>query len=386
MEKKKRVAVIYGGQSFEHEVSMVSAKGVIQNIDPEQFEVIPVKVEQDGSWIWGDESVCKLQSPFDHLPNLSEKWAALSQTPQILPSRATRQELVHLAPKEIDVAFPLIHGVKGEDGCLQGLLEIAGIPYVGCGVLSSALGMDKHIAKELVALAGVPVGPYTVIRKFEWMRSADEILANLSQSSTPLFVKPANSGSSVGINKTTSESELKAAIQEAFLYDNKVLVEQQIEGREIELAVLENEHYGELAHVSIPGEIVPQHEFYSYEAKYMDPNGALLEIPAKLETAQIEQLQRFAVKVFSALECEGLARVDFFFNSETGQCYFNEINTVPGFTPISMYPKLWEASGVPYQTLLTRLLNLAIARWERKKTLQHTLIKPNDSQEAVANK
>jgi D-alanine-D-alanine ligase len=384
--KKKRVAIIYGGQSFEHEVSMLSARGVMQNLDPELFEAIPVKISQEGTWIWGDESVCALSAPYQDLPRLAQAWQTdRSQSPQLIASQSTRKDLIQAVSKDIDVVFPLIHGVKGEDGCLQGMLEMANIPYVGCSVMASALGMDKHLAKNLVSSAGIPVVPYKLIRRHEWKNNADEILKNYQNLKDTFFVKPANTGSSVGINKVTQFSQLQSAIDEAFLYDNKVIIENGINAREIELAVLENEIYGELPRVSIPGEIVPKHDFYSYKAKYVDPNGALLLIPAELQPEQVKELQNYSQQIFQILECEGMARIDFFIDRVSGTCYFNEINTIPGFTPISMFPKLWEFSGVSYQNLITTLLNLALAKHERNTVLHHKVVKNQELADAIVN-
>jgi len=386
-QKRYRVAVIYGGQSFEHEVSMLSARGVMQNMDKTLFEVLPVRIAQDGDWIWGDESVCQLEAPYQNLPKLSSGEHTFAENvPQLIASHATRKDLVQSVASDVDIVFPLIHGVKGEDGTLQGLLEMANLPYVGSGVLSSAICMDKHLTKQLVAAAGVPVVPYQVVKKYEWLHHTDQIMARAQSLGELLFVKPANSGSSVGINKVTNATQLKAAIDEAFLYDHKILIEKGIAGREIELSVLEHETYGEDPRVSIAGEIVPRHGFYSYEAKYIDPDGAALLIPAELHPEQLTQLQQFSKQAFLALECAGMARADFFIDKDTSEYYFNEMNTLPGFTPISMYPKLWEASGLPYSALITQLLHLALTRHTRSEQLHHEVAKGETLIKALGKK
>jgi D-alanine-D-alanine ligase len=266
----------------------------------------------------------------------------------------------------------VIHGSFGEDGTLQGLLELADIAYVGPGVLSSAMGMDKDIAKRLVLAEGIAIAPYLSIKKGQWSFEKNEIIKTIqSKLGFPVFVKPANTGSSLGVSKVKSIDSLAMAIDEAFLYDTKILVEQAVNAREIELSVLENPEYGRQPLVSIPGEIIPNHEFYSYEAKYLDPDGAGLAIPADLTQEQIKRAQELAQKIFTTLECEGMARVDLFLDRDSGSFIFNEINTIPGFTTISMYPKLWQASGISYKDLLSKLIDLAVARQERKRMIKH---------------
>jgi D-alanine-D-alanine ligase len=269
-----------------------------------------------------------------------------------------------------DVVFPVVHGTLCEDGSLQGLLELAGLPYVGCGVLSSALGMDKDVAKRLALQEGIPVGPYVVIKKEQWENNKAAIVSKIKEKiNYPVFVKPANTGSSIGITKVKEEDQLAKAIHEAFRFDTKILVEKALNVIELEIAVLESLTAHEGPIVSVVGEIKPRHEFYSYEAKYVDEEGAELIIPAPVPDEVKEQARLIAKKLFSILECEGMARVDLFYTKDSRQIYFNEINTIPGFTKISMYPKLMQASGIDYQTLLTHLVKLALKRQNNKRQL-----------------
>ncbi|MDF2690429.1 MAG: ddlA [Gammaproteobacteria bacterium] len=358
--KKIRVAVLYGGRSGEHEVSQQSAKSVINNLDPHRFEVIPIGIDKQGHWLLGD---------IKHL-----EFSADAKALQ-LPHASTQ---VDIAPhpqsktaEKFDVVFPVLHGTMGEDGTVQGLMELADIAYVGCGLLGSAIGMDKDVAKRLVAATGIAIAPYISFSAGEWQQKAELLSKEIEkQFHYPVFVKPANAGSSVGISKAKSTAELKSAIENALLYDSKVLVEKAVNAREIELSVLENPEYGLDPLVSIAGEIIPHHEFYSYEAKYLDPDGAGLAIPAKLTPEQVAVAQNMAKTIFKALEGEGMARVDLFLDKDSGEFIFNEVNTIPGFTTISMYPKLWQASGISYQDLLSKLIDLALSRQQRKRALK----------------
>jgi D-alanine-D-alanine ligase len=290
--------------------------------------------------------------------------ANTNNTPTLLPTQSDRPA------QAFDVVFPVMHGTFGEDGTIQGLLELANVPYVGCGVLSSAVAMDKDVAKKLLREAGLPVTPGITVRAFEWRAGEQAITARVaSELGFPCFTKPANLGSSVGIHKVRDARHLRAAVTDAFRYDEKIVIEKGLNTREIETAVLEAPTWGDAPLVSIPSEIIPRHEFYSYEAKYLDENGASLVIPAELSAAQVEEAQALAQRAFLALECEGMARVDFFLEKPTGKFYVNEANTIPGFTSISMYPKMWEASGVSYAELLTRLVELAITRHDRRAKL-----------------
>lgn len=366
--KKLRVAVLYGGRSGEHEVSLQSAASVINNLDRERFDIVPVAIDKQGRWRLNDLSLLEGKKS---LP-------VFKDAPKVIlpPNLADAETGSALMPfsggeaKTIDVVFPVIHGPLCEDGTIQGLLELADVPYVGCGVLASAIAMDKEMAKRVVRDAGLPIVPYLSFKNESWKKDkqawTDRIHRELGY---PVFVKPANLGSSVGVQKCADLQALENAADAAFKYDVKILVETAIDAREIELAVLENPDPGAEPLVSVPGEINPTHEFYSYEAKYLDENGAELIIPAKLDVDQTKRVQEIARRAFSAVECEGMARVDLLMDRSSGDFYFNELNTIPGFTSISMYPKMWEASGINYQELLSRLIDLAIARHERKKIL-----------------
>ena len=365
---RTRVALVYGGKSGEHEVSLISAYSILKGLNPTHFDVIAIGIDQQGQWF------------FNQLPELMadkttrehHQLPAKLSTSQAISITETKQTHA-IVGGPIDVVFPIIHGSLGEDGCLQGFLEMADLPYVGAGVLASAVGMDKDVAKRLAHLSGVKTVPYKAYTKAVFEHHAEKIMHDVIEHlGLPLFVKPARMGSSVGIHKATDQSSLLAAIQDAFQYDDKIVIEAFIDAQEIEIAVLENPIPGEPPLVSIPGEIRPaaQHGFYSYEAKYLDPNGAELVIPALLSPEKIAEIQYDAKTIFTALTCESMARVDFFLERGTGRLLFNEINTIPGFTPISMYPKLWEASGLPYTELLRMLIDLGIARHERKKNIR----------------
>ena len=316
---KKKVGIIYGGKSAEHEISLLSAKNVFDAIDKEKFEPVLVKIGKDGRW------------------DMSEIF-------------------------KYDVIFPILHGPFGEDGTMQGYLKLADVPFVGPGVLGSAAGMDKDVMKRLFRDAGIPIGKYLSLKSNEEKPSFTQIEKELG---SPVFIKPANMGSSVGISKANNEAEYHAALKDAFQYDTKIVIEEFIAGREIECAVLGNEE----PEASLPGEIIPSHDFYSYDAKYIDTQGASLQIPAKLDAETTKRIQEMAIKVFTTLCCEGLSRVDFFLKTD-GSVIVNEINTMPGFTKVSMYPKMWEASGVSYTNLITRLIELAISRFERDRQLK----------------
>ncbi|MGK5081921.1 D-alanine--D-alanine ligase family protein [Bdellovibrionota bacterium FG-1] len=378
ISKRIRVAVLYGGRSGEHEVSLRSAASVIRNLNSARYEVIPVAIDKQGRWHLNDLS--RINASVDVLTVFKDA-PTVVLPPNPGPSSQAGTALVHLGSpgpgksggdlsQGIDVVFPAMHGTFCEDGTLQGLLELADVAYVGCGVLASAVGMDKEVAKRLVAAAGIPVVPWVAVRPEQWKRHQNDFETRVAaELGYPCFVKPANAGSSVGVHKVKAAADLAAAVQDAFRYDTKILIERGIAAREIELSALENPVSGEPALVSVAGEVTPSHEFYSYEAKYLDENGAALMIPARLSEDQMQVAQKIARDVFQCLECEGMARVDLFLDKQSGGFYFNEINTLPGFTSISMYPKMWEASGIPYQELLSRLIDLAISRHERKKGL-----------------
>lgn len=368
MTTKIGVAVLYGGKSGEHEVSLKSAASVIAHLDRDRFEPIPISIDKQGKWQWQalrllDEAAGESLPIFADAPEV-----------RIAPLADGRATLMPVAGSgaaigPIDVVFPVVHGPLCEDGCMQGLLELAGIAYVGSGVMASAIGMHKDIAKRLAALAGLPIAPYRAIAKRAYERDPDGFVAAVQEQLTlPVFVKPCNMGSSVGVHKIKQWSDLDAALRDAFLYDLKVLVEQGIDAREIEVAVLD----GDPPFTSVASEINanPKHEFYSYEAKYLDQDGATVDLPARLDAAQMARVQQLASEAFVALECAGLARVDFFLDRLSGEFYFNEINTLPGFTAISMYPKMMQASGMPYATLLSRLIELALDAHAQRHALK----------------
>lgn len=371
--KKIRVAVLYGGRSGEHEISLQSAASVVRNLDPNYFDVVPIGIDKQGHWILNDIKQISLDANTKALPIQTKTHALLSSPGQL----TTQQQNALMVSNNLeasglfDVVFPVLHGPLGEDGTVQGIFELADIPYVGPNVLASAIVMDKDIAKRLISAAGLAVAPYLAIKTGGWQADPEYYINTINaQLGCPVFVKPANLGSSVGIHKVKKVEDLKSAIDDAFLYDQKILVEKALNAREIELAVLENSNFGSDSLVSIPGEVVPNHEFYSYAAKYLDEHGAELLIPAPLTPEQITDAQMMARNIFTALECEGMARIDLFMEKDTGKFYFNEANTIPGFTSISMYPKLWEATGIPYSELLTRLIQLAVARQSRKHNLK----------------
>jgi len=366
-EKKKiRVGLVFGGRSGEHEVSLASSNAVMSHLDQEKYEVVPLGITKEGSWLLGTEP--------RHLIAAEREAAGLVETAQTTAVTLTGDPSVRgLIPVqggsdlgsqgELDVIFPALHGTYGEDGSLQGLLDMANIPYVGCGVLGAALGMDKEKMKMIFQNVGLPIVEYYAFRRNEWERSPAHIMDEVEQRlGYPTFVKPVNLGSSVGINKAHSRQELEHAINVAAEYDRKIVVERGINCREFECAVLGNDE--PLA--SVVGEIVSSNEFYDYRAKYIDGKSQAV-IPADIPQETAEEMRRQAIQAFSALDLNGLARVDFFLEKETGNVYINEVNTMPGFTEISMYPKLWEASGLTYTQLLDRLIELAIERHEDRQ-------------------
>jgi D-alanine-D-alanine ligase len=366
-EKKKiRVGLVFGGRSGEHEVSLASSNAVMSHLDQEKYEVVPLGITKEGSWLLGTEP--------RHLIAAEREAAGLVETAQTTAVTLTGDPSVRgLIPVqggsdlgsqgELDVIFPALHGTYGEDGSLQGLLDMANIPYVGCGVLGAALGMDKEKMKMIFQNVGLPIVEYCAFRRNEWERSPAHIMDEVEQRlGYPTFVKPVNLGSSVGINKAHHRQELEHAINVAAEYDRKIVVERGINCREFECAVLGNDE--PLA--SVVGEIVSSNEFYDYRAKYIDGKSQAV-IPADIPQETAEEMRRQAIQAFSALDLNGLARVDFFLEKETGNVYINEVNTMPGFTEISMYPKLWEASGLTYTQLLDRLIELAIERHEDRQ-------------------
>lgn len=360
-QKSKRinVAILFGGRSAEHEVSLQSAKNVYNAIDKEKYNPILIGIDKTGRWLLQDSTHYLLNAEDPRLIKLNTSNDTLAIVPQ---EKGTLIGISDTTAKpSIDVVFPVLHGTYGEDGTMQGLLKLLNIPFVGAGVLGSAVGMDKDVMKRLLKEASIPIARYIKVRQGQKV-SFEEISKALG---VPFFVKPANAGSSIGINKVSSKRELDNAAAEAFLYDRKILIEEYIRGREIECSVLGNEK----PVASLPGEVIVNAEFYSYEAKYIDENGAILEIPAKLDKPTILKIQQLAVKTFKTLECEGMARFDCFLK-EGGEIIVNEINTIPGFTKISMYPKLWEASGVSYTELIDKLIQLALERHSQENLLK----------------
>jgi D-alanine-D-alanine ligase len=365
MNKKKiNVGILFGGKSVEHEVSLQSAKSIFEAIDREKYNPILIGIDKSGKWFLKDNSEFLLNADSPKLIKLNQTGSPIALLPQsggkIFNLVKTDEDL------KIDVVFPILHGSFGEDGTMQGLLKLANIPFVGASVLGSAVGMDKDVTKRLLRDSNIPIGKFLVTRSEDTIPNFEDIKQELG---FPFFIKPANSGSSVGVSKIHDESEYLKGIKDAFNYDTKILLEEYIEGREIECSVLGN--INPIA--SIPGEVKPSREFYSYEAKYIDEKGAILEIPAKVSAEQIKVIQALAIKVFQILACEGLGRVDFFLR-DNGDIIVNEINTIPGFTKISMYPKLWEASGISYTKLIDRLIQLAIKRFEKEQSLKTSFI------------
>lgn len=356
---KIRVGILCGGKSAEHEVSLQSAKNIIDAIDREKYEVVLIGIDKQGEWFLGDSAQFLLNAD-------NPKLIALNKTNELLSFTPGNNALVNLSNDgstgPVDVVFPVLHGPYGEDGTMQGLLKLANIPFVGAGVLGSAVGMDKDVMKRLLHAAGIPIARYRAFHRSRRDRvDFDEIEDALG---LPCFIKPANMGSSVGVSKATDREEFEAGVEEAFRYDHKIIIEEFIKGREIECAVLGNQD----PIVSVPGEVLPQHDFYTYEAKYIDENGAHLQYPADLPEHLVQEIQHLAIESFQAIECEGMARVDCFL-TEHNTFIINELNTIPGFTKISMYPKLWEISGIPYTELIDRLIQLAIERHEKDMEL-----------------
>lgn len=359
--KKLKIGILFGGRSAEHEVSLVSAASIIQSLDKNKYDILPIGISKEGRWLSVPNSLqlLKERAPIDSFPE------------HLLLPDPRKQSLVNISgasisSQEVDVIFPVIHGTFGEDGTIQGLFELADIPYVGAGVLGSAVGMDKVISKQLLQHAKIPVAKGVWFLYSDFTKDPRKYIGDIErQLKYPCFVKPPNQGSSVGISKAHDRKELVRAIDLAGGYDRKILVEQAVKKpREIELSVLGNNE----PEVSLPGEIIPSNEFYDYDAKYVDGK-SVARIPAELPKALVKKIQATAIRAFQVLECTGMARVDFLVQ-KSGKYYLNEINTIPGFTSISMYPKLWEASGVPYPALLDRLIHLALELHAQKKNLK----------------
>jgi len=347
MKKKIKVALLFGGRSAEHEISILSARAIYRNLNQDRYQVLPVYINKKGLWKI-------VSSPFAPARELKTSpfypflpWSKFKGQPELTA----------------DVYFPVLHGPFGEDGTIQGLLEMAGVPYVGAGVLASAVGMDKVVFKQVLSAINLPVVPFVVILENDWVKNQKTIEREIiSRLEFPVFVKPANLGSSVGISKVKNRKHLARAVELAFRYDRKILVEKGINGREIECSVLGNEE----PVASLPGEVIPYREFYDYADKYLEGK-TRFKIPVDLPAEKIKEIQRLAVAAFKAIDASGLGRVDFFLERETGRVYINEINTMPGFTEISMYPRLWEVSGLSFPALLDRLIELALERFQHKK-------------------
>jgi D-alanine-D-alanine ligase len=356
---KVRVAVIFGGQSGEHDVSLRSAQTVMGALDPDRYEVVPIGITREGRWLSGGD-------PFVALAATSPLFALSESTGTEAAQRPTESAAPAVFAEGVDVVFPVLHGPMGEDGTVQGFLELTGVPYVGAGVLGSALSMDKAMAKTVLAQEGLPQAPWRLITRKEWERDPESCTDWVAEVlKFPCFVKPANMGSSVGVVKAHDPSEFPAAMAQAGRYDRRLVVEGAIDGRELEISVLGNDE----PIASVVGEVVPGNEFYDYSAKYVDDNSELL-VPAPIDGSTMAEIQEMAIAAFRALDLAGMARIDFFMERNTDRIYLNEVNTIPGFTAISMYPRLWQGSGMPLPELVDRLIGLALERsLERRRTV-----------------
>lgn len=370
--RKLRVGVLFGGRSGEHEVSLASAASIIRGLDPQKFEAVPIGITKEGHWLAG-ASAQKM------LPDVLKTGQRV-----VMSADPTESALMPIdgsaRGQKLDVVFPVIHGTFGEDGSMQGLLELAGLPFVGAGVLGSAIGMDKDVAKKLMQVAGIPVVPWVAVQRADWECQPKDIRRAIEKKfKYPVFVKPATLGSSVGMTKVHSRAELGPALDLAAEFAMKIMVERAVSAREIEVSVLGNHD----PRASIPGEIVPHREFYDYAAKYLE-EGTQLLIPAKLKKSEIKKVQTMAVRAFRALELSGMARVDFFIEKRGGKIFLNEVNTIPGFTSISMYPKLWEANGIPFRELVTKLIDLALEQHREKARTKYQIELPEGAGGALS--
>ena len=380
--KRLRVGVLYGGRSGEHEVSLASAAAVFANLDRDRYEPVPIRIDKEGRWSIAEKPPTAMSAGDVIEQARLEAARPANVEPEVhLVARPSGETILSIdrAPKDttaaaamvtgsnLDVIFPVLHGPYGEDGTIQGLLELANVPYVGAGVLASSLGMDKALMKVVFSARGLPVCDYRVVLRHNWDRRREQILAELEPAMHfPMFVKPANLGSSVGISKAKDRPGLADAIDLAGSFDRKIVVEAAVPGaREIECAVLGNDEPS----ASVPGEVIPSREFYDYEAKYIDDNSKIV-IPADLPPSTVAEVQKLSIDAFEAIDCSGMARVDFLLEKSSNRLFVNEVNTIPGFTTISMYSKLWEASGVGYRELLDRLIALAIERHAGKQLLR----------------
>jgi D-alanine-D-alanine ligase len=366
-KKRLRVGILFGGRSGEHEVSLASAASVVRGLDPDKYEAVPIGITKEGHWLIG-AGAQKM------LPEVLKGGQRVMMT-----ADPTDAALVKLdgsgGGQRIDVVFPVMHGTFGEDGTIQGLLDLAGLPFVGAGVLGSAIGMDKDVAKRLLQVARIPVVPWITVHRYEWESNPQAIQTAIEEKfAYPVFVKPATLGSSVGMTKAHAREELVPALNLAAEFAMKILVEQSVVAREIEVSILGNHD----PKASVPGEIVPHREFYDYAAKYLEEGSQIL-IPAQLKPAQATKIQKYAVDAFRALELGGMARVDFFLEKEGGKIYLNEVNTIPGFTSISMFPKMWEASGLPFRELIDKLIELALEQHAEKARTKYQIELPAGS-------
>ncbi len=349
---KLKIAILFGGRSGEHEVSLMSAKSVLGALNPEKYDVLQIGITHDGAWLSGENALAVLSG------ESSEELEAVVFPPDptqkgIYAIRNTQYELL----SDFDVIFPVMHGTYSEDGTMQGLLEMADVAYVGAGVTGAAVGMDKGIFKDVMVANNIPVVEGVMVLRSEIENEMNAVVSKVEGLGYPVFVKPANMGSSVGVSKCDNRSSLREGLMEAAQYDRRILIERGINAREIEISVLGNDE----PEASIPGEVEPSREFYSYESKYVDGTSGLM-IPAPISEEMIEMMREIAVKTYKAIDCAGMARVDFLLDKDDGKFYLNEVNTIPGFTSISMYPKLWDASGLPYPQLVDRLIELALER------------------------
>lgn len=373
--KRIKVGVIFGGRSGEHEVSLASAASVIRALDPGKYEALPIGIGKDGRWFVGTPA----QKMLPEVLREGQR-VMLNADPNVAALMPLEPRASAAGTQRVDVIFPVLHGTYGEDGTVQGLLDLAGLPYVGSGVIGSAVGMDKDMQKRLFQQAKLPVGDFLAVLRSEWEKGRESVLKMVAKKfKFPVFVKPATLGSSVGMTKVHNRAELPAALDLAAEFAQKIVVERNIRGREIEVAVLGNDE----PQAATPGEIIPHREYYDYTAKYLE-EGTRLEIPAKLSKAQVRKFQEYAVRAFRCLECRGMARVDFFLERPGGRIFLNEINTIPGFTSISMYPKMWEASGVPYPELIDRLIQLALEEHRERQRTKYSIELPEGAGGALS--
>jgi len=372
-QKRLRIGVLFGGRSGEHEVSLASAASVIRGLDPDKYEAVPIGISKEGHWLIGSAAQKLLP---DVLRNGQRIVMAADPTEAVLiPLDRSSSGM----GQRLDVVFPVMHGTYGEDGTIQGLLDLAGLPFIGAGVLGSAIGMDKDVAKKLLQHAEIPVVPWVTVYRADWERDPQSVQKQIEKKFRyPVFVKPATLGSSVGMTKVHSRKELAPALDLACKFAMKILVERAVAAREIEVSVLGNHD----PKASVAGEIVPHREFYDYTAKYLEEGTALI-IPAKLKPGQVKKIQQLAVAAFRTLELSGMARVDFFLEKKGGRLFLNEVNTIPGFTSISMYPKLWEATGIPFRELIDRLISLALEVHQEKARTKYEIELPEGAAGAL---